>query len=247
MILSVFGSMLSSSLALAGPAEFAAPPQPATAPTITSSDGALALERVRPRSRRGSAALAFAASGGAFAGLIATQISRAVDARDCARRLDEEAADLGEALGTVFGCSVTAYAPARMGAAAVLAPLSVAMAGLGGLVLGRADARLGTAIPRARIERRIKFGAAVLGTFAGIVVTLTPALWRLSMEHLFEPTGLRLQQAQYIVTDVGVIGAAVGAVVLARARQYQLARPTITVAPTLSAQGGAGLSIAGRF
>jgi hypothetical protein len=220
MILSISGAMLS--LSLAGPAEAVAPlagPQPATATTTTSSDGALALERERPRSGRGAAALAFAASGGAFAGLIATQVSRAVDARDCARRLDEEAADFGEALGTLVGCSVAAFAPVRMGAAAVLAPLSVAMAGLGGLALGRGDARFGPAIPRARIERRIKVGAVVLGTFAGILVTATPVLWRLSMEHLFEPTGLRLQQAQYIVTDVGVIGAAVGAGILARARQ----------------------------
>lgn len=247
---SIFVSMLALSLALAGPTEVEAPlagPQPATAAATTSSDGALALERVRPPSRGyAAAATSVVVAGGALGGMVALQVSRVANARECARLLARDDLDLFEALAPVISCSLEGPALGRTAGAVGLTSLSIGMAGVAGLALGRGDVRVGTVIPRARIERRIKIGAAVLGTFAGILVTVPPALWRLRVDDPFSPTGIRVLQAQFIVADVAVVGAAVGAGILARAHQYRRHRPSVAVAPTLSAQG-VGLSIAGRF
>lgn len=251
MVVSLLASALAVTLALApgavpSPAVGAAAVDP---PPPTSGGDALGPEPRPVRSGRGGAALAYATATGAFAALLVMQTWRAAETRACARRIDDGASRRD--LEVDWRCDVAFGAPARTAAAAGLSGLAITMAGVGGLALGRGDARLGTAIAPERINRRVVVGAAMLGTFAGLLVIATPVLRSAAASRVFEPGGAwpRLQRAQFIVTDVAVVGAAIGASILARAREYRLdtrRRPSVAVAPTLSAQG-VGVSIAGRF
>jgi hypothetical protein len=222
-------------------------PEPAVVgPSLPRAESAVpgAADDNRGSRRWGRAAVVVALSGVSFGGMITTQILRDSAYQDCLRSMAHPDPDVVGRIAEGFGCDLAPIAPGFTAGAAVLAPITVALAAGGGAILGHGDVDYGVQQDATVVHRKLR-NAAIGLAVAGSVIGVSAILYGVQAGLAPSAGGLAFQRMRFVVTDAAVVTAALSAGVLARANTYRR-RTKLAIAPIFGGRTH-GISLSGRF
>lgn len=238
------------SLLLALSIVFASPPPPVVAPSAVATQPAAQYGEYRTdlsQSRRwGRAGLAYLGATAAFAGVIATQVSRDFGYRACLSALARPDEGFLDPALENLGCALEIRGYGRTAGAMAAMPAMLGLVGAAGVALGRGDVDSGRVRSRESLRRAKVGGGAAIGAFGGALLISNVIMYSVVVGMEPSSQGLGIARARWISNDLLLLGMAAGVGVVARARAYEKRRMKLGVAP-MSARGVYGVSIAGVF
>ena len=172
--------------------------------------------------------------------------------RNCYSRVEDP--NLGEAIGNGLGCGLNLIyrIPARVKEGLLLAG-GVALAGVGGSMLGEISMRR-RPVSRANMIGKVAVGSVITAAGLGAAAAATGVLYKrreacgsLESSRDYNRCSLDRERQRMLYTNVAVVGAAAGALLLGYgAGQLRASRGQTSVSPTIS-RSSVGLQWSGSF